>query len=187
MSEEEDKPIKDEESAADALEELSEAIDEELEEFGEEESDKPVAVILDSPQVIEQLARVGEYFKKADMKSVAQQGLQKTQRNIIIFYEHASEVGERLRGMLFFLLGASILTTALFLTEQSLFTIKDFLALLAETGMGRFLTGAVGVCFIAYGLQKAAHGLVDKVFPPKKTTPWVQKKLVEEIEEEREY
>jgi len=182
MSDEE--PIHDKEEAAEALEEISEAIDEELEESGEEDSDKPVAVVLDSPEVMEQLARIGEYFKKADVKSVAHERLQKTQKNIIIFYEHASEVGDRIRGVLFLLLGASVLAGSWLWTEQGLFTLKDFLVILDKTGIGKILTAAVGVCLMAYGFKKAAHGLKDVLFPPEDETPWVQKKLVGEEEED---
>ncbi|MFH1424107.1 MAG: DUF1206 domain-containing protein [archaeon] len=174
------------EATAKALEALSQAVVEELESkkaesLGARTRKRPVAVLLESPRVLKDLANIPRnYLTDPKVVEAAEQGLEKTQKQIIIFYQHAVSFGDRLRGLLFVLLGLSILSAGILAASVDLFTIQDFLAYLAITGIGQILMVIVGVSLFAYGLSKLFSGFWGKMneMKKKKVKPkYVQKKL----------
>jgi hypothetical protein len=179
-----------EEEVTQALDEISEAVEteaeekaEEVEEAIEEVEEKtetgpekgpekgPIAVLLENPQIAKQIDQ---------LKYIAGRGVTKTQKNVIVFYEHATRAGERFRGFLFFLLGASIMTAGLFAGESSLFTISEFLKFLAGHWAGRVISAGIGLSFMSYGLSKAFAGILTKLRAKRKKKEkekFIQRKL----------
>lgn len=190
MSKEEEKTVEEEEEekteeVASTLEDLSEAVEEEIESkdpaLGKLSRKKPVAVLLESPQVLRDLAKLPKmYLKDPRILEAAEEQLERTQKNIIIFYQHAAGIGERLRGLLYLLLGLSIFSAGIVASQVDTFTLADFLYYLAATGIGQILVVVVGVCFMAYGSSKMFRGLKDKIDEAKakrQKPKYVQKKL----------
>lgn len=175
-----------EEEVTQALEEISEAVEAEVEEKAEEveeaieeveeksETDSgkgPIALLLENPQIVKQIDQ---------LKDIAGKGMTKTHKNVIVFYEHATRAGERFRGFLFFLLGASILAAGLFAGEGHLFTISEFLKFLVWHWIGRVISAAIGLSFMSYGLSKAFAGILTGIRARRKKNEkekYVQKKL----------
>jgi len=128
------------------------------------------------------------YFKNKNieqeinnLKELTESGVIETSKNVIIFYKHASKAGDRVRGLVFLLLGGSILLTGLFATSDSVFTIKELLSIINTSlggYLGRVLIVVIGVSLAAYGLDKMMGDLWHKIFPKKPPKQkYVQKKL----------
>jgi len=179
MSEEETFEERKEEEIEEALEELGEALKEEADESKKDAilsrpSKDTVAILFDNP-VVEQ--------KLQQLREATEFGIESTQKNVVVFYKHATEAGDRFRGLLFLLLGLSIAVTSLFVTGGQLVTIKEVLSILVATQIGRMVAAFVGVSLMAYGSNKMLRGLmphVKKAIFGEEKPKYVQKRLVEE-------
>jgi hypothetical protein len=163
----------------DALAQLGEDVEKEVEKqegkLGKKKN-KPFAVVLDSPQVLKDIASV--YLEEHDLKKSAELGLEKTQKTVIVFYQKATSIGDRFRGLLFLLLGVSLILTGALAREGSLITLREFLAVFGQSIFSRILLGAIGVSIMAYGSNKLFAGLGNILFKPKKPKPkYIQKRL----------
>ena len=182
MSEEENNNTEGE-SQEETLEKLGEAIEEEVAEkkvetLGDKKRKRPVAVLLESPQVLKQLASVK--LQGVDFKKRGKVGLEKTGKTVIIFYEQASRAGDRFRGLVFLLLGLSVALTGVFATGENLFSLKVLIVALMGNFIGRLIVAAIGLSLMAYGSSKLFHGITDLgLFKKKGPKPkYIQKKLV---------
>lgn len=180
-----------EEDLEETLEELEEAVEEEVEEEKEKieesggETEGPITLFLKDPELSKQVEKIREATGNG-IKGITETGISKTHENVIIFYEHATSWGDRIRGLVFFLLGASLVGTGLLANYQNYFSLKE-LILIITTWAGRWISriiiAIIGISLMAYGTDKLFSGLKDNLFPPEEEEkPYVQKRLVEEKE-----
>lgn len=166
------------EKIEEALEELEEAIKEEAKEKETEAifsrlGKRPITVLLEDPRVEKHITKLRE---------VAEVGLEETHKNIIVFYERATEAGERFRGLLFLLLGASIALTGSFVKSGHFITLTDILKVISKTWVGRMITVGIGISLMAYGSQRLFKGLllsIKRSMFVEEKPKYIQKKLVE--------
>jgi len=161
------------------LEEIGEAIEEEVEEKLEEaveeageEKEEPVAVFVKDKQTAKDIS---------SLKKAVANGFSTTQKNIVVFYEQASQAGDRVRGVIYVLLGLSVMFTGFFAEEINLITFKDILVSLTTSFIGRIVAFTIGFFLFAYGTRKFFQGVwinIKKKLFPKKKPKFVQKKLV---------
>ncbi len=173
---EEEKKEQIEETLEDIEEAVKAEVEEEKEKLEESASEEgPITLFLKSPEVENQIKR---------LKGLSESGVSKTQKNVIVFYEHATSWGDRIRGFIFFLFGLSIISAGLLANYQNYFSLKELISIIINMVgglVGRVIVVAIGVSLVAYGLDKMLSGLKDKLFPKKEEKkPYVQKKLVEE-------
>lgn len=160
------------------LEEIGEAIEEEVKEKLEEaeeageEKEEPVAVFVKDKQTAKDIS---------SLKKAVANGFSTTQKNIVVFYEQASQAGDRVRGVIYVLLGLSVMFTGFFAEEINLITFKDILVSLTTSFIGRIVAFTIGFFLFAYGTRKFFQGVwinIKKKLFPKKKPKFVQKKLV---------
>ena len=146
----------------DSLEEIGEAIEEEVDEQFEKDlldhvdsqDMGPVAVFVKDQETAKQIGTL--------RKSVSN-GFHSTQKNIVVFYEKTAEAGDRFKGLLYILLGASIVLTASLVSQQNLITLVDVLKIMSRTIIGKAITIFIGVSFITYGYRRLSTGLFKRL------------------------
>jgi len=163
----------------DKLEEIGEAIEEEVdekldeaEEDTGEKQEEPVAVFVKDKETVKDIGK---------LKKAVANGFETTQKNMVVFYERTADAGDRFKGLLYILLGLSIIFTASFVSQQNLFTLVDFLKIMSRTIVGKIITISIGVSFMAYGYRRFSTGLFKRFknfLFPKPKPKYVQKKLV---------
>ncbi|MFO7872074.1 MAG: DUF1206 domain-containing protein [Candidatus Undinarchaeales archaeon] len=189
LEEEEQEEEQKKEEFEESLEELEKAVEAEVTEEKDtieevaKETEGPITLFLKSPEVSNQAKKIKK-ITEGGIKGITENGVAKTHKNVIVFYEHATSWGDRIRGLIFFLLGLSVLGTGLLATHQDYFSLTELISIifdLAGGWLGRIIVAAIGVSLVAYGLDKMLSGLKDKLFPKKEEgKPYVQKKLVED-------
>ncbi|MDP7282614.1 MAG: hypothetical protein QF475_03190 [Candidatus Undinarchaeales archaeon] len=162
-----------EEYIEEQLEDIGEAIEEELDESLKNlnKKEEPVAVFVKDKETAKDIKR---------LRKTLSSGLETTQKGIVVFYEQASEAGNRIRGFTFMLLGISFMFMGFFAKDIDFVTFKEILVSLTNTISGRIIVCTIGFTVFAYGSRKFLKGLMtpflEKMFPKKKK--YVQKKLV---------
>lgn len=169
-----------EEKLTETLEELEGAVEEEVESKAEEVAEvvkkgkrrSPIAVFLESPEVQEQITA---------LKELAENGLAKTQKNIIIFYEQATKVGDRVRGFLYILVGASVFFAGLLATKSDIFSLGYLVSTLMQGVIGRIVAVGIGISLAAFGISRLFAGVLTKIMAKRKREKqkYVQRKLVD--------
>ncbi|MDP7260718.1 MAG: DUF1206 domain-containing protein [archaeon] len=161
-----------EKKVEEVLETLGEAVSQEVSTKIEKDIRKinknPITFTLESPKVRSQIG---------NLKEVAGSGLHSTRKNVIIFYERASIIGDRTRGFLYLLLGMSIFFTGFFATQENLLTFKDIISTLMTEWIGRLLVVVIGLSLVAFGMDRMFPGHLEKL--KKHTVPKVRKKYTQ--------
>ncbi|MFH1450584.1 MAG: hypothetical protein ABIF92_01230 [archaeon] len=160
------------------LEEIGEAIEEEVDEALEKaledskNDEDPVAVFVKDKETAKQIGNL--------RKAVAN-GIETTQKNVVVFYEQASNAGDRVRGFIYVLLGLSVMFTGFFAKDIDFVSFKEILVELSRSLIGRAIVFTIGFSLFAYGTRKFFQGIwttLTRKFIPKKKEKFVQKKLV---------
>ncbi len=166
-----------EQKVEEVLETLGEAVSQEVSTKIEKDIRKinknPITFTLESPKVRRQIG---------NLKEVAGSGLHSTRRNVIIFYERASIMGDRTRGFLYLLLGMSIFFTGFFATQENLLTFRDIISTLMTEWIGRLVVVFIGLSLGAFGMDRMFPGHLEKwkkLTAPKVRKKYTQKKLNE--------
>ena len=136
----------------DQLEEIGEAIEDDVDEKLEEaeailetQDEEPVAVFVKDEDTAKQIS---------SLRKAVSTGFETTQKNIVVFYEQASQAGDRVRGIIYVLLGLSVMFTGFFAKDINLVTFKDILVQLSNSFAGRIIVFTIGFSLFAYGTRK---------------------------------
>ena len=152
------------------LEDIGEAIEKEITE-SQKDKEEPVAVFVKDKETAKDIKRLRKVFAS---------GFHSTHKNMVVFYDQASEAGDRVRGFIYVLLGFSIMFMGFFAKDINFVTFRDILIELTHSILGQAIVFTIGFSLFAYGTRKFFHGiwtLLKQKFRRKKKR-YIQKKLI---------
>ena len=94
-----------------------------------------------------------KYLKKI-LKKPGKKILKKTGKNSV----HAVSFAERTRGVIAFILGATLITSAIIASSEGVVGIKDLARYLMTNWMGRLILAVLGFAYVVYGAWKIIRG-----------------------------